>query len=68
MTRNAEGNVALGAAAPLERVEKVRQVFSAGERLLSDLDEPGLSLAATHWPISLDIVLIEDRGRSSKHF
>jgi hypothetical protein len=67
MTLSPDGSAASEAASPLERGEKVREVLSAGERLLSDLDELGLSLAAAHLAMSLDMVVIEDRGRSSTH-
>jgi hypothetical protein len=66
MTRGKDHGRVSGAP-PLERAEKVRDVLSAGKRLLSDLDEQGLSLAAAHLSMSLDMVVIEDRGRSSTH-
>jgi hypothetical protein len=59
------GHTASGFAAQLERAERVRDVLTAGERLLCDLEELGLSLAAAHLAMSLDMVVIEDRGRSS---
>jgi hypothetical protein len=67
MTVEPDANAAPEAASPLERADKVRGVLSVGERLLSDLDELGLSLAAAHLAMSLDMVMIEDRGRSSTH-
>lgn len=50
---------------PREGVADAAVHVAAGERLLSDLDELGLSLAAAHLTMSLDMVVIEDRRRSS---
>jgi hypothetical protein len=65
--RSPDEVAAAGAISPLERAGKVRDALAAGQRLLSDLDALGLSLAAAHLSMSLDMVVIEDRGRSSTH-
>lgn len=65
MTLRPDANAAPGAESRLQRAGKVRDVLAAGERLLSDLDELGLSLAAAHLTMALDMVVIEHRSRSS---
>lgn len=67
MTRSPDDKEGSEGASSLQRPDKVRDVLSAGERLLCDIEELGFSIAAAHLTMSLDMVVIKDRGRSSTH-
>ena len=50
-----------------ERQAQVHDALVTGERLIEQLDELGLSLAAAFLAMSMDIVAQDERGTSTKH-
>jgi hypothetical protein len=49
----------------VDREEKPQEAEAAGGRLPETLDELGLSLSEAHLSMAIDILRIEDRGRST---
>lgn len=52
---------------PPERDRRLIDVAAAGARLMADMDELGLSLAAAYLSMSLEMLAIDERRRSDSH-